>query len=57
MTFPSAVDRTGETARQWRATGLPTTFLIDREGIIRDVRVGAFTNEMLADHLARLLTQ
>ena len=55
VTFPSAVDRTGETARQWRATGLPTTFLIDREGIIRDVRVGAFTDSMLADRLAALL--
>src|SRR3954462_4927109 len=30
VTFPSAVDKTGEVARQWRATGLPTTFLIDR---------------------------
>jgi cytochrome c biogenesis protein CcmG/thiol:disulfide interchange protein DsbE len=57
VTFPSAVDRTGETARQWRATGLPTTFLIDRDGVIRDVRVGAFTNEMLADRLASLLAQ
>jgi thiol-disulfide isomerase/thioredoxin len=55
VTFPSAVDRTGEVTRQWRATGLPTTFLIDREGIIRDVRVGAFTDEMLADRLAPLL--
>jgi thiol-disulfide isomerase/thioredoxin len=55
VTFPSAVDRTGEAARQWRATGLPTTFLIDRDGIIRDVRVGAFTDEMLAEHLSKLL--
>jgi peroxiredoxin len=55
VTFPSLVDRNGDVARQWRATGLPTTFLIDRQGIIRDVRVGAFTDEMLAERLTRIL--
>jgi thiol-disulfide isomerase/thioredoxin len=57
VTFPSLVDRTGEVARQWRATGLPTTFLIDRQGIIRDVRVGPFTDEMLEDRIGKLLAQ
>jgi thiol-disulfide isomerase/thioredoxin len=55
VTFPSMVDRTGEVARQWRATGLPTTFLIDRQGIIQDVRVGAFTDDMLQAKLAKLV--
>ena len=54
-TFPSLVDRTGEVSRQWRATGLPTTFLIDRQGIIRDVRVGAFTESMLEERLLKVL--
>lgn len=57
VTFPSLVDRTGEVTRQWRATGLPTTFLIDRQGIIRDVRVGAFTDEMLESRLTKLLAE
>jgi cytochrome c biogenesis protein CcmG, thiol:disulfide interchange protein DsbE len=57
VTFPSLVDRTGEVSRQWRATGLPTTFLIDRQGIIRDVRVGAYTDAMLEDRLTKLLAQ
>ena len=55
VTFPSLADRTGEVSRQWRATGLPTTFLIDRQGIIRDVRVGAFTESMLEERLTRIL--
>jgi thiol-disulfide isomerase/thioredoxin len=55
VTFPSLVDRTGEVTRQWRATGLPTTFMIDRQGIIRDVRVGPLTDEMLAERLTKLL--
>ena len=57
VTFPTLVDRTGEVSRQWRATGLPTTFLIDRQGIIRDVRVGAFTDAMLEDRLTKLLNE
>jgi cytochrome c biogenesis protein CcmG/thiol:disulfide interchange protein DsbE len=57
VTFPSAIDRGGDVARQWRATGLPTTFLIDRQGIIRDVRVGAFTDAMLEERLAKLLVE
>jgi thiol-disulfide isomerase/thioredoxin len=55
VTFPSAVDRNGDVARLWRATGLPTTFLIDREGIIQDVRVGPFTDSMLEERLTKLL--
>lgn len=57
VTFPSLVDRTGEVTRQWRATGLPTTFLIDRQGVIQDVRVGAFTDDMLEPRLTKLVGQ
>ena len=55
VTFPSAMDTTGEVSRTWRAIGLPTSFLIDRQGIIRDVRVGPFTDDMLEERLNRLL--
>ena len=54
-TFPSAIDANGEATRAWRAVGLPTSFLIDRQGIIREVRVGPFTDEMLEERLTRLL--
>ena len=57
VTFPSALDRNGETARLYRATGLPTTFLIDRGGVIRDVRVGPLTEAMLEERLAKILDQ
>jgi thiol-disulfide isomerase/thioredoxin len=57
VTFPSLADRTGDVGRNWRATALPTTFLIDRQGIIRDVRVGAYTDAMLEERLSKLLSQ
>ncbi|MCC6175999.1 MAG: TlpA family protein disulfide reductase [Chloroflexi bacterium] len=55
VSYPSAIDRTGEAARAWRATGLPTSFLIDRDGIIRDVRLGAYTESTIEERLAPLL--
>jgi thiol-disulfide isomerase/thioredoxin len=55
VSFPSALDRDGDVARRYRATGLPTTFLIDRQGIIRDVRAGPLTESMLEERLAKIL--
>ena len=36
---------------------VPIVVFIDRQGIIRDVRVGAFTDAMLDDRLTKLLGQ
>ncbi|HSH46267.1 MAG TPA: TlpA disulfide reductase family protein [Longimicrobiales bacterium] len=40
LTFPVGVDPDGETERLYEVTGLPTTFLIDREGRIRVRELG-----------------
>lgn len=40
LTFPIVVDPTGGTERLYGVSGLPTTFLIDREGRIRARHVG-----------------
>lgn len=40
LTFPVAVDPTGSTERLYGVNGLPTTFLIDREGRIRVRELG-----------------
>jgi peroxiredoxin len=40
MTFPIAVDRDGEVGDRYRLLGLPTTFFIDREGVIRSIFTG-----------------
>ncbi len=55
VSFPSAVDRDSDVARRYRALALPTTFLIDRQGVVRDVRVGPLTEQMLEERLARVL--
>jgi cytochrome c biogenesis protein CcmG/thiol:disulfide interchange protein DsbE len=55
VTFGSAIDRTGDASRRFRANALPTTFLVDRRGVVRDVRVGPLTDQMLEERLARVL--
>jgi thiol-disulfide isomerase/thioredoxin len=55
VTFPSAIDRTGEVVLAYRANALPTTFFVDRDGIVRDVHVGPLTEEWLEERVRRLM--
>jgi cytochrome c biogenesis protein CcmG/thiol:disulfide interchange protein DsbE len=51
ITFPIALDRDGLASDRYELMGLPSTYFIDREGIIRDVIIGGPMSEavMLAD--------
>lgn len=40
MSYPIASDESGEVTQAYGATALPTLFVIDRRGIVRDVLVG-----------------
>ena len=40
MNYPLAADRSGKTSRAYRAYALPTIFVVDRRGVVRDVLVG-----------------
>ena len=42
MDFPIAVDRDGEVGDRYRLLGLPTTYFIDRGGVIRSIYTGPF---------------
>jgi peroxiredoxin len=44
--FPVALDRSGEVAEEYRIIGLPTTYFIDREGVVRDVFEGPFSEQL-----------
>ena len=53
MPFPFLVDAFGQAATRFRVNGTPTTFFIDRNGILRDVVVGgprdrAYLNKEIA---------
>lgn len=40
LTFPAVLDPKGDVVRTYRLRGLPTTFLIDRKGVIRAAEIG-----------------
>jgi len=42
MEFPIALDRDGEVGDEYRILGLPTTFFIGRDGVVRSVFTGPF---------------
>jgi peroxiredoxin len=46
MAYTVASDESGETSRAYRALALPTVFVIDRKGVVRDVMVGYSTQKL-----------
>jgi len=45
MTYRVLLDSSGEVAELYNIRGIPTTFFIDKDGIIRYIKVGAFTGK------------
>jgi cytochrome c biogenesis protein CcmG, thiol:disulfide interchange protein DsbE len=49
------LERTEDALRRFRARGLPTTFFVDAEGVVRAAFVGELTADALAEQLDRAL--
>lgn len=47
LTFPILLDRTGEVSNRYNLHGLPSTFFVDSQGVIRSVVVGGPMSEAL----------
>jgi DsbE subfamily thiol:disulfide oxidoreductase len=57
VSFPILLDSDTRLATRYRATGLPATFIVDRRGVVRDIRLGPYTEEMLMPRLEPLLQE
>lgn len=57
QTYPMLRDRDGERKRAWRLTGIPETFLVDREGRIAWAFRGQIRGPELQKALDRLLAE
>ncbi|MCF6743338.1 redoxin domain-containing protein [Blastococcus sp. KM273128] len=53
--FPSVVDADGRLAVEWGTTGVPETFVVDRDGAVVARRVGAVSAAWLAEEVLPLL--
>jgi len=45
LSFPVLLDTKGEAVEKYGIRGIPTTFFIDRDGIIQEIKVGAFQSK------------
>jgi len=54
LTFPLLLDPGAEVQQLYRVRGYPTTFFVDREGIIRAQQVGIMSESQLERYLGLL---
>ncbi len=52
--YPALLDIDGEVAVHYRIPGMPTTFFIDADGIVRSMGAGLIVEEVLVEELARI---
>jgi len=56
LSLPVLLDTNGKVAWRYNIRYIPTTFLIDKDGIIQVVKVGAFLNkEAIEDDLNKIM--
>jgi peroxiredoxin len=51
ITYPIPLDQNADASRLYRVRSLPTTFFIDRSGVIRQMQIGPVTEATLAQLL------
>lgn len=54
LTFPIGLDPTGWIATEYRLAGVPSHFFIDREGILREIKIGALNEKLMRQKLEAL---
>ena len=54
LTFTVLLDPGAAVNDLYRVRGLPTTFVVDREGVIRQLHIGLMTEEQLDGYLAKV---
>ena len=56
LTFPVLLDTQAEVAKAYGVSAIPTTLLIDKDGIIKERKVGSFPNKAaIEDSLGKIL--
>jgi len=56
LSFTVLLDTKQDVAQRYNITGIPTTFFIDKDGIIQDKVIGAFQNKaQIEDRLSKII--
>lgn len=54
LTFPVLLDPGGKITDQYQVRGFPTTYFIDREGVVRGVHVGSLSRNLIEKYLKNI---
>ena len=54
LTFPILLDESSEVARKFEVQGIPTSFFIDRQGIIRARYTGALEESLIEEYINQI---
>ncbi len=54
LTFPILLDLDGKMAERFQVFGFPTTYFVDRDGILREVYVGQLDEVILSSYLEKI---
>jgi cytochrome c biogenesis protein CcmG, thiol:disulfide interchange protein DsbE len=57
VSYPSTVDTSNRAAREYGVTGVPETFVVDRQGLLVRHFLGPITQAQLAQEIERALSQ
>jgi thiol-disulfide isomerase/thioredoxin len=55
VTYPLLLDEDSSVSRVYQVNALPTTFFIDRRGVVREVHTGIISQAVLEERIERLL--
>ncbi len=55
LTFPILLDQNAAVARKYGVRGIPASFFIDREGVIRVQHIGPLSESSIARYLDQIL--
>lgn len=53
--WPALVDPGGQVAKAYRVIGIPTSFFVDRQGVIREISYGPPSADALAAYVRQIL--
>lgn len=51
ITFPIALDSNGDLTRSYLINGFPTTFFVDKAGILRNIHIGVLREDLITGYL------
>lgn len=54
LTFPILLDPESKVEVMYQVQGLPTSFFLDKNGVIRAVQIGVLSEEKLLEHLGKI---